>query len=92
MDLLNEALSAHGIPLPNFTVGYDGFIRWGKNNRHWARAVYDGYVFGDWAKGISEKVFPRQKDEYSKKEWGKRMKEFEKIREEEEKDRIKLQE
>ncbi|MDR2778325.1 MAG: DUF927 domain-containing protein, partial [Rickettsiales bacterium] len=39
-----------------------------------------------------EKVFPRQKDEYSKKEWGKRMKEFEKIREEEEKDRIKLQE
>ncbi|MDR2077756.1 MAG: DUF927 domain-containing protein [Rickettsiales bacterium] len=92
MELLNEALSAHSIPLPNSIVGSNNFTRWGKNNCYWARELYDGYVFGDWAEGISEKVFPRRKDEYSKKEWGKRMKEFKRIGEEEEKDRVKLQE
>ncbi|GHU30331.1 hypothetical protein FACS1894152_8630 [Bacilli bacterium] len=90
MEILNDALSTHNIPVPDKTVANGEFTRWGKG--YWAKSLYDGFIFGDWVKGTSEKVFPKQKSEYSKKEWRKRMEECKKIREEEEKNRMELQE
>ena len=49
INLLHNALSEHGIPIPNTTACNTGFIRWGKNNRYWAIELNDsGYAFGDW--------------------------------------------
>lgn len=54
-----EALALFQIPVPPFSVPNKNFTRWGKNNRYWARAVNEGYIFGDFTEDISTSWFPQ---------------------------------
>ena len=55
---LSKELSTYGIPAPPKLITHDKFTRWGKNKRYWAKSINDGYVFGDYSKGISTYWFP----------------------------------
>lgn len=57
--LLTDALKAEGIPLPQEIVTREKFTRWGKHERFWAKAVGDGFIFGDFSKALSRTVFPK---------------------------------
>lgn len=58
LKLLREELERYGIAIPLNFKSSNRFIRWGKNNRYWAREVGEGYVFGDFASGIKSYIFP----------------------------------
>lgn len=58
--LLYEALRRYSIKYPPRGVS-KRFTRWGRNNRYWAIACYDGYIFGDFATDLVEKIFPDRK-------------------------------
>ena len=71
MNLLYTALNSYNIPNPTQQVTDQRMTRWGKNNRYWAKAVNDGFIFGDFVNDISDYIFPRAdntltKDEYIK--------------------------
>jgi putative DNA primase/helicase len=61
LNLLYKALSEHNIPCPPYAPPYGRYIRWGHNKRYWARAIDDGYVFGNWANGTYRTTFPNKK-------------------------------
>lgn len=58
-----DALNSNNIPLPPRDFRNTSFLRWGKNQRYWAKQVEDnggsgattakGYVFGDFARDLS---------------------------------------
>lgn len=57
--LLADALRAEGIPLPQEIVTREKFTRWGKHERFWAKAVRNGFIYGDFSKALSKSVFPK---------------------------------
>lgn len=63
--LLTDALKAEGIPLPQEIVTCEKFTRWGKHERFWAKAVGDGFIFGDFSKALSRTVFPKTRGKLS---------------------------
>lgn len=61
ISLLYSGLSQYGIEQPPANIRLsNGFMRWGKNNRYYAREVDNGYIFGDWISGDKGTVFPEQ--------------------------------
>lgn len=61
ISLLYSGLSQYNIEQPPANIRLsNGFMRWGKNNRYYAREVDNGYVFGDWISGDKGAVFPEQ--------------------------------
>ena len=74
ISLLAEALAKHHIELPCSAKQKqsNGFSRWGKNNRYWAKEVGegDGYIFGDFVSAFSSYVLPGNRSP-NKKEWKK---------------------
>lgn len=92
MDLLNKGLGQFGIPSPDKHAGHDKMVRWGNSARYWAKAVNDGFVFGDWVEGISESIFSEVDKQYSKEEWAKRKVEIDKARKEAELEHLRLYE
>lgn len=60
ISLLYEGLVQYGIEQPNHSKPSNGFMRWGKDNRYWAKDVGEGFVFGDYVEGISENIFLKQ--------------------------------
>ena len=78
--ILFDALFRNNIELPKrFFTTSSGFMRWGKNNTYWAKAVEDGFIYGDYSTGMSEYVFPN-KQNMSSNEWQKRKLEIERQR------------
>lgn len=67
-----EALSSNNITFPPRGIVHDNFTRWGKNNRYWARAIEDGFVFGDYKEGFSNSWFPISDNKLSVSELKKR--------------------
>lgn len=57
VNLLYNALAEYHIEPPK-QYKCNGFMRWGKNSRYWAKVIDDGYIFGDYSEGLSENVFP----------------------------------
>lgn len=85
----HETLCSHGLNVPPVTVTHDRFTRWGKNNRNWAKAVDDGYIFGCWAEPyVSSYWFPESDSKLSKAELIKRKKRIVKEREKLQKERL----
>ena len=61
MSLLYSGLAQYHVEQPPANVRFsNGFMRWGKNNRYYAREVDDGYIFGDWITGDKGASFPEQ--------------------------------
>lgn len=61
ISLLYSGLSQYGIEQPPANIRLsNGFMRWGKNNRYYAREVENGYIFGDWISGDKGTVFLEQ--------------------------------
>lgn len=58
LELLGEGLERYGVAIPLNFKSSSRFIRWGKNNRYWAKEVGEGYIFGDFVSGIKSCVFP----------------------------------
>lgn len=75
--ILFDALLKSNIEFPkkSFTTS-SGFMRWGKNNIYWAKAVDDGFIYGDYSTGVSEHVFPN-KQNMTPNEWLKKKAEIE---------------
>jgi putative DNA primase/helicase len=67
-NFLEEALSRFNIPYSSISVNNQAMTRWGHNKRYWARAINDGYVFGDFVESVSEHIFPSNR-KLTKKEW-----------------------
>jgi putative DNA primase/helicase len=82
VNMLEAALDGVGIAYPGREVTEGRFTRWGRNSRYWAKAVGEGYVFGDYAAGVSESIFP--KSESNKKDCKKHKREIAAAREKEE--------
>lgn len=55
---LVDALNAENIPLPLEVVTRDKFTRWGKHDCFWAKAVSNGFIYGDFSRAVSKVVFP----------------------------------
>lgn len=53
-----NALAYYGIPYSPKQLVNGKFIRWGKNDRYWARKIENGYLFGDYVAGLSTCWFP----------------------------------
>lgn len=56
--LFVDALNAENIPLPMEIVTHDKFTRWGKHDCYWAKAVSNGFIYGDFSRAISKVIFP----------------------------------
>jgi hypothetical protein len=52
-----KALVANGLPIPSSDFRGTEFMRWGKNQRDWAKKIDDGYAFGDFATDFSKRIF-----------------------------------
>jgi putative DNA primase/helicase len=58
-----KALVANGLPIPSSDFRGAEFMRWGKNQRYWAKkidggpATANGYAFGDFATDFSKRIF-----------------------------------
>ncbi len=69
-----DVLRSYGIPFPKQKITDQQFTRWGtngrgkKNDRYWAKAIEDGYVFGDFEECLSEVWFPKSNKKLSKKQ------------------------
>ncbi|MDR1494916.1 MAG: hypothetical protein LBI29_02665 [Rickettsiales bacterium] len=57
MDLFYRKLGEFSVEPPSKIPVGDRFIRWGHNSRYWARAVGNGFIFGDFVAGLSENSF-----------------------------------
>lgn len=81
IELLYSGLEREGIERPDSRVKTsNGFMRWGKNNCCWARDVGEGYVFGDWAKGISGSIFKQSEETLTPEEKKARQRKIEAAR------------
>lgn len=60
--LLEQRLGELGMELPLKAGSSNRFLRWGKNSRYWAKAVGEGYIFGDFVSGIKSCVFPDRRE------------------------------
>lgn len=67
VNLLYNALAEYNIEQPK-QYKSNGFMRWGKNNRYWAKEIDDGYIFGDYSDGLSESIFPKNEKPLSETE------------------------
>ena len=65
-------------------------MRWGKNNRYWAKEVDDGYIFGDYSDGISENIFPKTEKPLTYEEKQKRREAIRKAQAEAAAEQLKL--
>ena len=83
IDLLYAGLDREGIEKPgNNARTSNGFMRWGKNDRYWAKEVDDGYLFGDFSQDISEHIFPHSDETLSPEERRQRARQIERARQE----------
>ena len=83
IDLLYAGLDREGIEKPgNNARTSNGFMRWGKNDRYWAKEVDDGYLFGDFSQDISEHIFPYSDETLSPEERRQRARQIERARQE----------
>ena len=89
MNLLYNALSKYHIEPPK-QYKSNGFMRWGKNNRYWAKEVDDGYIFGDYSDGISENIFPKTEKPLTYEEKQKRREAIRKAQAEAAAEQLKL--
>lgn len=57
--ILVDALKRHDITPPEKMFSSGGFIRWGKDNRYYAKEFDDGsgWIFGDWTQDLRECCF-----------------------------------
>jgi putative DNA primase/helicase len=60
-NFFEEALYRFNISYPSAPVDSQHMTRWGHNKRYWAKAINDGYVFGDFVEGIDEHIFPNNR-------------------------------
>jgi phage/plasmid primase-like uncharacterized protein len=58
-DVLIKALRCHGIEPPIKTTNSNGYLRWGKDSRYFAKKFNDGngWNFGNWTSGLNEVCF-----------------------------------
>ena len=87
-NLLYNALAKHGIEEPPYYNSND-FMRWGKNNRFWAKELEDGYIFGDFVDGISSNVFSKTEKPLSEIEKKERKERIDKATKETEAEQLK---
>lgn len=58
-----QALLSYNIPYTNKLITHCRFTRWGKGYRYYAKAINDGYIFGDFKEDVRATWFPnRNKD------------------------------
>jgi|GEM_PF-6021391 len=69
---IEDAITQYGIPLPKKTISNDRFIRWGKNERYYARYFnHEGGIFGDWQSGLKVLWFKKNSNpKISRQEYG----------------------
>lgn len=63
---LENALALDSIPVPKQDISSDKFTRWGKNDCFWAKAVCNGFIYGDFSKAVSKSVFPQAPEHLSR--------------------------
>ncbi len=90
MSLLYTGLVQYDIEQPNHSKPSNGFMRWGKDNRYWAKDIGEGFIFGDYVAGISESIFPKQSTALTPEEIRKRRNLIEKEQQQAREKQIKL--
>ncbi len=89
VNLLYNALAEYHIEPPK-QYKCNGFMRWGRNSRYWAKEVDDGYIFGDYSDGLSESIFPKNEKPLSDTEKKERKERIVKAMKEAEAEQFKL--
>ena len=90
MSLLYKGLAQYHIEQPQHPKQSGGFMRWGKDNRYWAKDIGEGFRFGDYVQGISESIFAQRSTALTPKEIRKRRALIEKERQQAKEEQIKL--
>jgi len=90
MSLLYTGLAQYHIEQPQRFKQSSGFIRWGKDNRYWAKDVGEGFIFGNFVEGTSESIFPKQLTSLTPEEIRKRRSLIEKERQQAKEEQIRL--
>lgn len=90
MSLLYKGLAQYHIEQPQHPKQSGGFMRWGKDNRYWAKDIGEGFIFGDYVQGISESIFAQRSTALTPKEIRKRRALIEKERQQAKEEQIKL--
>ena len=90
ISLLYTGLAQYHIEQPQRPKQSGGFMRWGKDNRYWAKDIGEGFIFGDYVSGISESIFPQRPTALTPEEIRKRRALIEKERQQAKEEQIRL--